>query len=273
MNYWIFRCNKDAFDIENYLKNFSNIYWAVKHPKHQEEMMVGDKVFIWRSKGKSNDPYGVIATGEINELPKDKAAVSRPEFLGAHLWKVDEVSSIKVGVRITSFRLTLDEGMIDSDYFLKDKELASMQLITARQGTNFKISQKQYEIITSLWSGESEDEELTEYGAYEGRTKLILHKVRERDPSLVKKAKEEFVRKNGSIYCEACGVSFRQLFGFDYIEVHHKKPLSQIQSGEITKLSDLALLCANCHRAVHRIDDVDPYKVLSNLMAKQRLES
>ena len=35
------------------------------------------------------------------------------------------------------------------------------------------------------------------------------------------------------------------------IDVHHTKPLHTLQPGDKTKLSDLALLCANCHRVVH----------------------
>lgn len=76
-------------------------------------MMLGDKVFIWRSKGNSNQPYGVIAIGEINELPKDKSLVNHPEFLAHQLWEVEEVSKVKVGVSVKSARLTLEDGMID----------------------------------------------------------------------------------------------------------------------------------------------------------------
>ncbi|WP_242553951.1 HNH endonuclease [Pseudomonas protegens] len=35
------------------------------------------------------------------------------------------------------------------------------------------------------------------------------------------------------------------------IDVHHSKPLHTLQPGDKTKLADLALLCANCHRVVH----------------------
>lgn len=39
--------------------------------------------------------------------------------------------------------------------------------------------------------------------------------------------------------------------GFDYIEVHHHTPLHVTGETE-TKLADLALLCSNCHRMIHR---------------------
>jgi 5-methylcytosine-specific restriction protein A len=51
-----------------------------------------------------------------------------------------------------------------------------------------------------------------------------------------------------------CAFDFEAAYGGrgrEYIEVHHTLPLHA--SGETkTKLSDLVLLCANCHRMVHR---------------------
>jgi len=40
--------------------------------------------------------------------------------------------------------------------------------------------------------------------------------------------------------------------GDGFIECHHTKPVSELQVGEKTKLSDLALVCSNCHRMIHR---------------------
>jgi hypothetical protein len=54
--------------------------------------------------------------------------------------------------------------------------------------------------------------------------------------------------------CEGCTRNFR--FGFGVrgdraLEVHHRKPLHET-TGEIqTRLADLAVLCASCHRLVH----------------------
>ena len=40
--------------------------------------------------------------------------------------------------------------------------------------------------------------------------------------------------------------------GEGFIECHHKVPVSELKPGAKTKLSDLAVLCANCHRMLHR---------------------
>ena len=43
--------------------------------------------------------------------------------------------------------------------------------------------------------------------------------------------------------------------GKGYIEAHHTRPVAKLVTGERTKVSDLALVCANCHRMLHRQDD------------------
>ena len=54
----------------------------------------------------------------------------------------------------------------------------------------------------------------------------------------------------------ACGFNYEDFYGDygkDYIEVHHIKPLSQnSEEVEINPEKDLIVLCANCHRMIHR---------------------
>lgn len=90
--------------------------------------------------------------------------------------------------------------------------------------------------------------------APEGKLLLARHMRRERNPKL-RKRKIESVRAAGMpIACEVCTFDFQKTYGDrgkDYIEVHHTLPLHV--SGEVkTRLADLALLCANCHRMIHR---------------------
>ena len=43
--------------------------------------------------------------------------------------------------------------------------------------------------------------------------------------------------------------------GKGYIECHHLKPVSKMNEGDETKLSDLSLVCSNCHRMIHKNKD------------------
>ena len=40
--------------------------------------------------------------------------------------------------------------------------------------------------------------------------------------------------------------------GDGFIECHHTIPVRDLRPGSRTRLSDLALVCANCHRMIHR---------------------
>ena len=99
--------------------------------------------------------------------------------------------------------------------------------------------------------GETDDEE---FSAKEGRLLAARHYRRERSPKLRKKKVEDCRKKGIPITCTICSFDFKKTYGprgFEYVEVHHVLPLHT--SGEVvTKLSDLAMLCANCHRMIHR---------------------
>src|SRR5215208_2378572 len=91
--------------------------------------------------------------------------------------------------------------------------------------------------------------------APEGRVLLRSHKLRERSRTLVRKRKERAIAEHGNLTCEACGFDFQATYGSlgdGFIECHHTVPVSELVPGHQTKLSDLALLCANCHRMLHR---------------------
>jgi len=90
--------------------------------------------------------------------------------------------------------------------------------------------------------------------AREGRLLTVQHFRRERDPVLRAKKIAAFLAMEGRISCEVCAFDFQAVYGEQgegYIECHHVVPLHV--SGETkTKLSDLILLCSNCHRMIHR---------------------
>lgn len=90
--------------------------------------------------------------------------------------------------------------------------------------------------------------------AIEGRLLVRRALVRERDPKLRKLKIQQVRRRGQALRCEVCDFDFAQVYGplgEDYIEVHHVTPL-HISGPRETELSDLACLCANCHRMCHR---------------------
>jgi 5-methylcytosine-specific restriction protein A len=91
-------------------------------------------------------------------------------------------------------------------------------------------------------------------GADEGGVLLKEHLRRERDARLKRDKIEDAKRRGISLACEACGFDFHRTYGergFEYIECHHRTPLG-VTGKTRTRLTDLALICSNCHRMVHR---------------------
>lgn len=93
------------------------------------------------------------------------------------------------------------------------------------------------------------------YSAKEGTVLLKWHKYRERNRKLVQKKKESILKKEGHLSCEVCGFRYDLVYGAlgnGYIECHHVRPIHQMKPDERTTLNDLVLVCANCHRMLHR---------------------
>lgn len=94
-----------------------------------------------------------------------------------------------------------------------------------------------------------EDEDESEFP--EGRVLYRLHRQRERNSKLITNKKNVAE----SLACEVCGFDFFATYGAigdGYIECHHTVPISEYAPGQKTKLEDLVLVCANCHRMLHR---------------------
>ncbi|HEX7046617.1 MAG TPA: HNH endonuclease [Gammaproteobacteria bacterium] len=89
----------------------------------------------------------------------------------------------------------------------------------------------------------------------EGRELEKKHKVRERNQALVKAAKDAFKKRHGHVFCQICGFNFAKQYGeigTDFIEAHHTVPVSELTEKSMTRVRDIALVCANCHRMLHR---------------------
>jgi 5-methylcytosine-specific restriction enzyme A len=104
------------------------------------------------------------------------------------------------------------------------------------------------------------------------RQALVQHRCREAKTrrAKIREAKE---RNDGKLICEVpgCGFDFSERYGDlgeGYAQVHHLVPLSKSPSGgRSVKLSELAIVCANCHAMVHLGGECRP---LENLIHGQK---
>lgn len=173
-----------------------------------------------------------------------------------------------IGGKVLSF--TSNSNGRKSFKFIADPELSNI-FATGSWGNEKLIvwgdvNSNNYEI-------QSEDESSS---FAEGRKAYRLHLARERDISLAKKAKSIRLARTGSLKCDVCNFDFTKTYGAlgdGYIEAHHTTPISELSGSRKTKLSELVLVCSNCHRMLHRTNPVLDVAGLKNIIKESFINS
>lgn len=145
----------------------------------------------------------------------------------------------------------LDQSMLDAhpSAFLKWHEyLESVNLMNPANTSNDVSNET---IVNDLDADEIENNGLSK----EGSVKEYFGKRYERDP----KNRAEAIKHHG-LSCMVCEFNFEQTYGDrgkHFIEVHHKNPIHTFEGEEqfINPRTDLATVCSNCHRMLHRKAD------------------
>jgi hypothetical protein len=210
-----------------------------------------------------------VTYGDLSHLVHVHWRTVLPHVLGTIGYALKKLSAdippIQLLVVNSSTKIPGDEGL----GFMLDKErLASLsqedkriQWEVAKEKVfdwNWRDVLKQFGLTPRLPDDE-EEAAIATFG-YEGRivVKLQIHRHRERDSALTKAKKAEAENKYGKLSCEVCGFLFTARYGqhgSGFIECHHREPLKTITGGgKKVRLEDLALVCANCHRMLHRKD-------------------
>lgn len=123
-----------------------------------------------------------------------------------------------------------------------------------------RCSQNLFELFAAALAIEDVREEATTgedaHVSYaEGRRLSAERQFFARNPGLALAAK----KRHGNT-CMVCGFDFARAYGAlgeGYIEAHHLDPLSEHDPSEWrkgirTNVNDVAVVCANCHRMIHR---------------------
>ncbi|MGH6964602.1 MAG: HNH endonuclease [Phenylobacterium sp.] len=107
-------------------------------------------------------------------------------------------------------------------------------------------------VLTILTTAPMDGDEMPEEAnaRTEGGQKVYLARKYERDAGL----RADAVRIH-RFTCLGCGFNFKEAYGphgEGYIEVHHCMPFGEFGTRKTDPAKDLAVLCSNCHRMVHR---------------------
>ena len=101
--------------------------------------------------------------------------------------------------------------------------------------------------------------------AYESRI-ARTHLVFER-----RVASSRWVKARKGLICESCGLDGKAAFGAELamsaMEAHHLVPVAQMpEAGRTVSTVDFAVLCATCHRLIHRLESPDDLDGLRKLV-------
>ena len=138
-----------------------------------------------------------------------------------------------------------------------------------------RLSRTAAAIVAAVEKGElpqlplEDDEE----DAPEGAVLTREHRSRERSRRLIQRKKAVVLAASGRLACEGCGFDFERTYGelgSGFAECHHTRPVSELKPGQRTRLADLAIVCANCHRMIHRRRPWPAVEELKALVRKPR---
>lgn len=135
MRTWIFQRNQKVFDINQYVTKNEIVTWPLKIKKFQDEISIGDRVFIWRTEG--NDyPGGIIALTEVTSNP--------------YYSEKEEITVIDL--RVKESRISKEENMLLRSDLRNCVKTKFLSIIRSPQGTNFKCIDTEGENLIAYWN-------------------------------------------------------------------------------------------------------------------------
>lgn len=246
--------------------------YKVKFDERLEKWLIKTKEYKINSKYKNeyviktDKSEGVVSTGYIlgakNSIDKE---------LGLENISLGNLTRCKM---IDDLILIRDEKVLDSNSF-KNVVLRYTDYNSRGPCDNLKDF---YTIITQdniierlSKSKKYTEKDIEDEEFLEGEEIPKIHIERERNKKVIDIAKNRFKNKYGRLFCEICKFDFGKKYGSygeDFIEGHHKIPISQLKEGDTTKPEDIAILCSNCHKMIHRSKDFLTIEELEEIMRK-----
>lgn len=118
-----------------------------------------------------------------------------------------------------------------------------------------KLKMTANSIAKSITLGPDDSSNTNDEEFAEGKILTILHMRKERNRKAVEQKKKRVLQETGKLECEVCGFDFFKVYGslgYGFAECHHTFPVYRLTPDHKTRLEDLAILCSNCHRMIHK---------------------
>ncbi len=226
---------RNLFDLVQYSKVESSQFWG------GEEFVIG------------NTPQQGI--NWIGQLPAVRAVIikTRPGSYEEDGWadesKINYHYSFKAKNSAISFEEKANRVLVNQPQHLYPILLFSECKEGWRFEGNFSVIEIENRHVVLSRGVRSFNEEISgqdEAQFQEGGRRYVAHLMVERSKGVVKA-----VKALKTWECEICGIDFEKHYGVSYIEAHHKIPVSTYSERYVVNMEDFALLCPNCHTAVH----------------------
>ena len=241
----------------NLSENIFDLHFPERHKSNVLSPKVGDIILLYQ-KVDSIPAFTHLVTPIDNELIDD---AERPHFRYARRVKVVAKTDKNnfISVAETSWDNLKFGGFTQGNacelaHIAQIKNLDERKLEIWNFFSEYFIPDERKSFDTFQAMLQSADLDIPELSVNEGKLKLVSHYIKERNPIIIREKKKQAIQ-NGKLNCEVCSFSFQRVYDAEYIECHHISPISG-SNGEVeTALSDLALVCANCHRMLHKMRD------------------
>tara|TARA_A100001011_G_scaffold210187_1_gene218454 strand:- start:58 stop:798 length:741 start_codon:yes stop_codon:yes gene_type:complete len=237
----------------------------MRNPKwHRDEVILALDLYYNLESGQmnSNNPEVIKLSELLNRLPIHINRPDQEKFRNAN----------GVNLKLGNFKYYdpdyTGEGLKGGSKLDKAvlNEFYGERLLLKSIANKIKATVENKSVADELYSIPNEEDD-TLHSVKEGKVIYKLHKLRERDSKINKKKKEVYFKKHGKLNCEVCDFDFYKVYdeiGKGFIEAHHRIPLSDLDGESKTGLNDLALVCSNCHRMLHREIDTLSISKLKN---------
>lgn len=262
MQYWVIKADPKKYSYDQKLRIGREENWYSQNPP--VSMQVGDRLFLWESTPRCRVVGFAVVTKPVSDRGKDGKKWFRALYLTNRLEWMPGIAQLKTNPRLRD-SVFLKPAVMKTVYEMSAKEAEELYSYTIARNPS-----------EDVWRDVSKTAPLPDIEVFsmEGSPKLVTHLRRERNPQLARTKKDQFRVRHGRLFCEACKEEWRSYrkLNSDIFEVHHTLPLSSSTNPVKTRLADLAVLCPNCHRAIHRTDPMLSVEALAKRLGRKPLK-
>ena len=144
---WLFQGNPDLFDLDGYLQAQDVICWMVNQRSSEEDLNIGDHVFIWKAAGRQKGESGVVALARVLQPP----SVRHEDPAALPFWKVHADETARLRVELQVLRRANGRELIQKDWCVNDPILSSLPILRIANQTNYLLSEDHAARLKALW--------------------------------------------------------------------------------------------------------------------------